>query len=232
MSSLMNKTVVMYVKDTLHCDYACKIVETAVGCDKLKVFKGTVNDSFPEDSYSFMPDFIISFVSPWIIPEDMLKRAKKLALNFHPGSPKYPGIGCYNFALYDQVDRYGVTCHEMKARVDTGNIISTSMFDILPYDNVESLKLKSMNHLLLLLEKLMADIVSGNEIHPNGETWKRKPYTRRELNELCVVDELVMGSDEIQRRIKALDYLPEFGAYKIVDGKKIFYPIKTKKPLV
>ncbi len=69
-----------------------------------------------------MLKYIISFVSPWIIPENLLNSAQKAAINFHPGPPDYPGTGCYNFALYEGTKKYGVTAHHMEKKVDTGNI--------------------------------------------------------------------------------------------------------------
>jgi methionyl-tRNA formyltransferase len=73
-----------------------------------------------------------------------LDRAKHAAFNFHPGSPDYPGIGCLNFELYEEAREYGVTCHHMVPKVDTGGIIAVKHFAIFDSDCVASLLARLM----------------------------------------------------------------------------------------
>ena len=56
------------------------------------VFLGKWGDSFPDRINSWQGDYIISYLSRWIIPNSILSRARKAAINFHPGSPEYPGV--------------------------------------------------------------------------------------------------------------------------------------------
>ncbi|HTW32296.1 MAG TPA: formyltransferase family protein, partial [Candidatus Sulfotelmatobacter sp.] len=91
-------------------------------------------DDLPEDLRWWKGDYIFSYLSPWIIPDGLLERANRAALNFHPASPDYPGIGCYNFALYDEVDTYGATCHHMAKEVDAGDIVAVKTFRVFPTD--------------------------------------------------------------------------------------------------
>ena len=67
--------------------------------------------SIPKTVYDWSGDYIFSYLCPWIIPMSIIKKAEIAAINFHPGSPKYPGSGCYNFAIYNGEKEYGVTCH-------------------------------------------------------------------------------------------------------------------------
>ena len=79
---------------------------------------------FPKTITEWSGDFILSYLNPLVLPNILIERAKIAAINFHPGSPAYPGSGCYNFALYNQAEQYGVTCHHLVKRVDSGDIIS------------------------------------------------------------------------------------------------------------
>ena len=97
---------------------------------------GKWGDPLPEEIRCWEGDYIISYLSRWVVPEDLLKRAKKAAINFHPASPEYPGIGCNNFALYENAKEYGVTCHHMASKVDTGKIIAVKRFPVYPEDDV------------------------------------------------------------------------------------------------
>ena len=80
---------------------------------------GRIYDTF----VPFKPDWIISFLSPWKIPAELLRCARKGAINFHPAPPKYPGIGGYNYAIWNEDKEYGVTVHEMAEDIDSGKCI-------------------------------------------------------------------------------------------------------------
>ena len=160
---------------------------------------------------------VISFVSPWIVPDPLLKRATGACINFHPGPPAYPGIGCYNFALYDEVAEYGVTCHHMAAKVDSGAIVRVKRFPVLPSDSVATLKDRSMNAMLELLFEMVGLLVSGRPLPESEERWTRAPFTRRELNELGRVT-ADMPPEEIRRRYRAMNYPPFPGLFMDVAG--------------
>ena len=125
-------------KKTKWCDTAKKYVLQYF--DNVTIFQGDTGDSLPEEVYNWKGDYIISYLSPWIVPEKVLKNTQKKAINFHPGTPSYGGIGCYNFAIYNQEKEYGVLCHEMIKQVDSGEIIKIRYFPLSNNETVLSLK--------------------------------------------------------------------------------------------
>lgn len=204
----------------MSCQLAAEILRSSFSSEEIEIFEGNLGDPEPSlDSFEY--DYLISFLSPWIVSSSSLVKAKKMAMNFHPGSPLYPGIGCYNFALYEESDEYGVTCHEMVEKVDKGNILSTSLFPLQKNDSVESLKIKSMNHLLILFQEKVDEIALGKEIKENGQSWERKPFKRKELNELCFIDKETMDEKEIGKRFRATEYVAKWGPYEMQNGEKI-----------
>jgi methionyl-tRNA formyltransferase len=176
------------------------------------IVEGERTDPMPDAVSSWSGDYLVSFLGPWIVPASVLARVRTAAINFHPGPPEYPGIGCYNFALYDEVPDYGVTCHEMATRVDSGPIVRTARFPIHADDSVASLKARSLAHMLTLFEDVMDGVVSGRPLQHSGEQWTRRAYTRRELDELCrlVPD---MSQREIDRRVRATTFPGAPGPY-------------------
>jgi methionyl-tRNA formyltransferase len=222
----------MLCKKTLFCQYAACILKSYYPTDEILIVPGEVGSKLDDDLHMHKPRYIISFLSPWILPEPLLNSAQKAAINFHPGSPRYPGIGCYNFALYEKAEQYGVTCHHMKKEVDSGDIILTSYFNVSPNERVETLKLKSMNHLLYIFEKIVCDIYANDALPVSDEKWLCKPYTRKQLNDLCKIDPLTMNSDEIKLRVLAMDYGSRFdGAYIDIDGMRFFSQSHTDDPI-
>lgn len=190
--------------------------------EEVAVYMGNVGDSFPKDAFEDGVDIVISYISPWIIPAKVLDSARLFAINFHPGPPDYPGIGCTNFAIYDEATEFGVTAHIMEAKVDTGKILLVDRFELLDTDSVHSLTLRCYERLPGVFYKLFDHYLRSGDLLESSERWKRVPYTRRELNELCRLTK-DMDSDEIRRRVRATDYPGMPGAYIEVDGMKIAY---------
>jgi methionyl-tRNA formyltransferase len=220
-------------KETLFCKYAIKILESYYQKSEIHVVTGTDGSQLDDELHNYQPEYLISFLSPWIIPGSLLAIAQKAAINFHPGCPRYPGSGCYNFAIYEKAKRYGVTCHHMKEKVDTGNIILTSHFDISPYETVESLKLKSMNHLLMIFERIINSIYTSDSLPVSDEKWLCVPYTKKQLKELCRIDPASMDNQEMLLRIRAADYCSRYdGAYFEIDGKKLTHKSAIEEPIV
>ena len=86
-------------------------------------------------------DYIICFRSLSVLPKSLLKKASIAAVNY-PGPPEYPGSGCINFALYDEVNEYGVTAHIMNSKVDNGDILEVKRFKINMNTNLKEALLK------------------------------------------------------------------------------------------
>ncbi|MCK5537578.1 MAG: hypothetical protein KAI79_12180 [Bacteroidales bacterium] len=185
------------------------------------IILGDRTERFPNDEIGlWRGDYIFSYLSPWIIPGSLLNRASKGAINWHPGSLEYPGIGCTNFAIYNNAREFGSTCHYMNEKVDTGSIIEVKRFSILENDTVYSITQKCYSLILTSYYSIVEKISNNTEIMLSGEEWQRKPYTRKELDALCEITP-TMELDEINRRIKATTYDKPW-AYIEVKGKKFY----------
>ncbi len=169
------------------------------------IFLGDRRDQLPPEVLDWQGDLLVSFIGSWIIPEPLLKNTSLAAINFHPGSPEYPGTGCTNFAIYNGETEYGVTCHHMKSTVDTGNIIAVKRFPITKEDTVFGVTQQCYQLIEDMFYEIIDDVLKGNPLPAATETWKRKPYTRKELNELCYISP-DMSPEEMERRIKATTY--------------------------
>lgn len=156
----------------------------------------------PPEVTQWTGDYIISYLCPWVVPQPVIQRASKAAINFHPATPDFPGIGCNNFALYNNVPEYGATCHHMAAQVDTGAVIAVKKFPVFETDTVSSILTRTHDHQLSLFYDIMSFIVAGKDLPVSKETWSRKPYTRKELNELATLRS-DMSKDEMSKRIRA-----------------------------
>ena len=111
----------------------------------------------------------------------------------------------------------------------------TSYFEMSKYETVESLKLKSMNHLLGCFSSILDTISKSHELPISNENWTRRPFTRRELNELCFVSPDNENQDDIERRINST-YYPSapHGAFTTINGNRFYfdYNDNNRKPIV
>ncbi len=185
----------------------------------VNVVLGNRKEEFPLRKTDRAWDVVVSYISPWIIPPWVLKSAKIGAINFHPGPPEYPGIGCTNFALYHQEKKFGATCHLMDLKVDTGKVILVKRFPILKSDSVFSLTMHAYKALDVLFYRIIEGLKQGKPLPVSKEKWTRKPYTRKELDDLCRIHPS-MSAQEIQRRVKATAYPGMPGAYVILGNEK------------
>ncbi len=215
----------LLTKDNRFCEDAAHLARFAI--PDLVWLKGKVGDPLPESLRAERFDAVLSFVSPWIVPEWLLA-AGEVALNFHPGSADYPGTGCYNFALYEGAAEYGAVCHHMKAKVDTGDIVREVLFPILPTETVESLKFRTTIAMVELFHDIVVRVARREELPRAARTWSRKAFTRRQLNELAALSP-TMDEAELRRRVRATSY-PGFPGPGLEIGGIVFRAEVPNRP--
>lgn len=187
-------------------------------------------DSWPPELETWSGDYLISYLSPFIIPKTLLERTRVAALNFHPGPPEYPGIGCTNFAVYNEETVYGITCHHIAPKVDTGAIVEVQRFSVLNTDTVHSVTQRCYRYIWDLFNDIFLRILNDDPLPESDEHWQRVPYRRSELQELCRVT-LDMSVDEVARRVKATHYPGAPGAYIDFHGFQFEYSSKCEEPV-
>lgn len=183
---------------------------------------GARGEDLPAVCLDWHGDVIISYMSPWIVPEALLARARIASINFHPGPPEYPGTGCTNFALYHGEREYGVTVHHLDPTADTGRIIAVRRFPCRECDSVWDLTHRSYQHLTQLFVEVIGQFVSTGTLPKSSERWGRRPYRRSELEELCRISP-DMPKGEVDRRIRATTFPGMPGAYVEIGGHTFEY---------
>ena len=151
-------------------------------------------------------DYLISFLNSMYIDKSVRKKIKINSFNFHPGPPKYPGFGCYNFALLDNVNFYGSTVHMINDKFDNGKIVNFNKFKI-SYEKLDLEKLISMTHrnIIKQAKDFINDILNKKLKIKSNFKWKRKAYTKREF-EIAREIKLNDSKANVLKKIKAFSY--------------------------
>jgi methionyl-tRNA formyltransferase len=190
-------------KNDDYCDRALKFVED--NFERVTTYYSAWDEPMPEEINNWTGDYILSYLCRWVVPLSVIQNARKEAINFHPASPEYPGIGCNNYALYEDATEYGVTCHHMAGKVDTGKIIAVKRFPVYSTDDVKSLLFRAYDFQLVLFYEVVSTIVDRQPLPVSTETWTRQPKSRLEFNKLFeILPE--MSDDEVRRRVRAVSY--------------------------
>lgn len=126
-------------------------------------------------------DTIISFQSGLILKPNALNGRR--CYNFHAATPDYPGRDPHHWAIYEGAKEFGVTLHLMNERVDEGQILAVTRFDIEPGITPQKLRRQGDSMSVWMFQELIPRILSG-EIGPNGEQWTGKKRKRQDLLDL------------------------------------------------
>ena len=185
-----------------NCEKALRFLTQS--CSNVAICTGDWGDDIPPEMLSWSGDYILSYMSKWIIPESVLKRASSAAINFHPGPPSRPGAASVNYALYDGDKEFGVTCHYMTSKVDSGKIIMTRKFPVFESDNVSSLLKRSHEELLELFIEIVSTLKEGKDLPESADTWNRENFhTRKDINGQLRRIPADISKEELERRIRA-----------------------------
>ena len=145
---------------------------------------------------------LVAFVTPEIVPADILARLGYGALNFHPGPPSYPGWAPAHFALYNQATEFGATVHVMVEQVDAGPIVDVALFPVPAGISVLGLEGLAYAHLAQLFWR-MAKSLATDAAPPRAlpVKWGGRKYSRRAYRAICDIP-LDIPKDEFDRRIR------------------------------
>ena len=176
-------------------------------------------------------DYIFCFRSLFILPKNLIEKAKIAAVNFHPAPPEYPGSGCVNFALFEESKKYGVTAHLMNESIDSGEILSCKRFPIIKNDNLESLLTRTHKELFILFTSFISNLDRVGHEYINElknknkkEKWSGKARRIKELNSLQIIDKDT-NREDLEKIIRAT-YTKEFPPKIILYG----YEFLLSKP--
>lgn len=161
-------------------------------------------------------DYVLSYLSKKILKKKFLKSTNYHNINFHPGNSNYPGIGCFNFALYNNERKYGVTAHLMNEKVDTGKIIIERNFKISKNFDVKMLSEKSYMEMFKLYKQIL-NMIEKNKVEFSDVKWKKKPYRRSDLNKLSKIN-FNDSKSTILKKIRCTYYKGKPKPYTLIKG--------------
>ena len=140
---------------------------------------------------------LISFLTDHIVPKKILDRLVPQPLNIHPGPPEYPGAHGLSFAIFENARTYGVTVHEMAAKVDDGPIVMVDRL-AMPLDaELVAFGDQVYARAVALADKVIQHCIASDDPIPPAEyeAWSEHHCTRKRLKELMAAANLLTPPD-------------------------------------
>ena len=207
--------------------YTDKLIKFIKKRSKIKVKTILISSAKDKVNISKKFDYLISFRNLCLFNKKTLENCQKIAINFHPGPPNYRGIGCLNYAMYNEEKEYGVTAHIIDKKVDSGKILSVKKFKICKNETIESLLVKSHNIQFKQAKEILERLLSNkfNKISEikkyNNYKWSKRLYTRKDLLNLYEI-KMKFNEKKINKIIRSTNtslYKP----YIRLNGYKFFF---------
>lgn len=167
-------------------------------------------DNFFQTSPSF--EYLISFSTSIVVPEQYLIIPDNGSVNIHAGSPEYPGRDPHHYAIYDDATIYGATMHYMTKRVDDGAIIDVDLFSIEAPITPQELMYRADSSAWNIIKKLFFWIKNDMKFPISSYSWKGKKRSRKDFQNFCKI-EFDITQEELDKRIRSFH----------VDGFKNLY---------
>lgn len=170
-------------------------------------------------------DLVISYGWGKLIKNKLIENPKIGCINFHPAPlPEWRGMGgVFNYALYEQVEEWGVSAHFVDKTFDTGDIIKVNRFKIDPNKYSVYTLTKISHKKLLSLYKEVIEIILNNKLTPNSiprfPQKEGRYISKKDLDQLREIkpNDII---EVINKKIKACFCPPHHGAYITLKDKQ------------
>ncbi len=145
----------------------------------------------------------------WIIPPEILARARKSTINYHDSPlPKYAGLYATSWALLNGESEHAVTWHEVTPEIDAGQIFKQKTVPIFADDTVFLLNTRCFEAAVKSFEEMIVDLGIDRVKFQAQDLSQRSyfgPSDRPAASSLLSFDD---SSQTIYNLVRALEFGP------------------------
>ncbi|TNJ42068.1 MupA/Atu3671 family FMN-dependent luciferase-like monooxygenase [Phaeobacter sp. B1627] len=124
-------------------------------------------------------DWLFSIANLAVLPDAVIARAGKGAINFHDGPlPERAGLNTPNWAILDGAKEHGIAWHLIEGGVDEGDILAQRRFAIAPDDTAFSLNSKCYGAALDSFTEVLEQLESGSLRRQPQDLSQRRYHAR------------------------------------------------------
>lgn len=183
----------------------------------LKRFPNVKRVTTLEELINSSGDFLLSFGTSVIVPENVIARYSLGAVNIHGASPEFPGRDPHHWACYARTETYGATAHLMTKNVDAGEIIDVEISPVNPDSSPLELLEIGNSAGYSLITRILSRVDSGsNFASQSSYCWGQNKKTRQDFFEITTISRH-LEPDELENRFRAFSH-PNFNNFRIQES--------------
>ncbi|MBA3774198.1 MAG: amino acid adenylation domain-containing protein, partial [Ramlibacter sp.] len=154
-------------------------------------------------------DLLLSIGNYSVIPDALLKRARRINVNYHYGPlPEYSGLHVPSWAIFERATEYAITWHRIGEIVDGGSILKRIPVPISSSDSALSLGLKCDELAFQSFSGLIDEIEEGRVTETAQELGKRRYFSRQSQFPAEGLIDWSQDAEQIAAMVRAADYGP------------------------
>jgi natural product biosynthesis luciferase-like monooxygenase protein len=152
-------------------------------------------------------DWLLSIANLDIIPQPLLDRATKGAVNFHDGPlPRYAGLNAPVWAQINGETSHGITWHLIEGGIDEGDILAQASFAIQPDDTALTLNTRCYEAAIETFPGLVDQLATGNPAPRAQDLTQRSYFGLKSRPDHAAVLDFTQPTAALARFVKALDH--------------------------
>ncbi|MGR3698404.1 MAG: MupA/Atu3671 family FMN-dependent luciferase-like monooxygenase [Roseovarius sp.] len=169
-------------------------------------------------------DWLLSIANLDLLPQSVLARATRGAINFHDGPlPRYAGLNAPVWAILNGEERHGITWHLIEGGVDEGRIITQRMVEISQDETAFTLNAKCYAAALDSFPDVITALEQGAVTARIQDLGARSYFARDQRPEgLCL--DFTQAAETLARLVRALDhggYANPLNRARIIAGDRV-----------
>ncbi len=154
-------------------------------------------------------DWLFSIANLQIIPEAVLSKPAKGAINFHDGPlPRHAGLNAPVWALIEGEQEHGIAWHIIEPKVDTGAIVARGSFAIEVNDTALTLNTKAYEAGLSSFSDVIARLETGTPNAEQQDPAQRSYHARADRPFAAGLLDISKPAMELSRLCRAMDHGP------------------------
>ncbi|MCL4674758.1 MAG: peptide synthetase, partial [Pararhodobacter sp.] len=152
-------------------------------------------------------DWLLSIANLSLLPDALLARAARGAVNFHDGPlPRYAGLNAPVWARLNGETRHGITWHMIEGGIDEGDILEQVSFDITDEDTAFSLNARCYGAAIDSFPALVAALENGAPNRRKQDLSLRTLYRRNDRPDAAARLDFSCPVADLVRLVRALDH--------------------------
>ena len=121
-------------------------------------------------------DYFFNIINFKIIPDPVLKLARRFNVNYHDGPlPRYAGVNATFWALVNKEKHHGIAWHVMTEELDAGDILEQESVEILPDDRSHTLNARCYEAAIQSFARL-AQKIGSDSVSPAAQDLSERTY--------------------------------------------------------